>query len=38
VLLVPQHIPSATAAEEIILIWSVTEAAEWTDRLAVLPL
>jgi hypothetical protein len=38
VLLVPQHLPVSAAAEEIILIWSITEASEWTDRLVFLPL
>ena len=37
VLLVPQHLPASAVAEELILVWSVTEASEWTDRLVVLP-
>jgi len=38
VLLVPQHLSIPIAVEEILLIWSVTEAREWTDRLVCLPL
>jgi hypothetical protein len=38
VLLVPQHLPVSAVAEELILIWSVTEASEWADRLVCLPL
>jgi predicted nuclease of predicted toxin-antitoxin system len=38
VLLVPQSLSTAAAAEEILLIWSVTSAEEWRDRLVFLPL
>lgn len=38
VLLVPQSLAPAAAAEEILLIWSVTRADEWTNRLVCLPL
>jgi len=38
VILVPQHLPVATAVEEIILLWSVTEPSEWVNRIAWLPL
>lgn len=38
VLLVPQHLPISTAAEQLILIWSVTDAPEWTNRIVHLPL
>jgi uncharacterized protein DUF5615 len=37
-ILVPQHLPVAAVADAILLIWSVTEAAEWIDRLLWLPL
>ena len=38
VLLVPQHLPVSAVAEELILVWSVTEASDWVDRLVFLPL
>ncbi|MEM8962724.1 MAG: DUF5615 family PIN-like protein [Acidobacteriota bacterium] len=38
VLVVPQKVPIALAAEELVLIWSVTEAEEWIDRICGLPL
>lgn len=38
VILVGQHMPLAAAAEELILIWEATEAAEWVDRICPLPL
>jgi hypothetical protein len=38
VLLVPQSLPTAAAAEEILLIWSVTSLEEWAIRLVYLPL
>ena len=38
VLIVPQHLPTAEAVEELLLIWSATEASEWTNRICRLPL
>lgn len=38
VILVPQHLPVSAAAEELILLWSATEAPEWTNRILWLPL
>ena len=33
VFIVPQSLPIATAADELILIWAASEAEEWTDRI-----
>jgi hypothetical protein len=38
VILLREAIPIATAIEELVLIWSVSEAEEWTGRLAWIPL
>ena len=38
VLIVPQKLPVSQAVEELILIWAASEAAEWLDRIYVLPL
>lgn len=38
VLIAPQHLPVARVIEELLLIWGATEAEEWKDRLAWLPL
>ncbi len=37
-IIVPQHIPPATAAEDLELIWDATEAEEWTNRMVYLPI
>lgn len=37
-IVVPQHLPVSVAAEELVLVWLATEAAEWTDRICWLPL
>ena len=37
-IIVPQHVPPAVAAEELTLIWQATDAEEWTDRIFYLPL
>ncbi len=37
-LLIPQKIPVAIAAEELVLIWAVSEPGEWVDRICALPL
>lgn len=38
VFLVPQTLSNAAAAEELVLIWSATDAEEWYDRIVYLPL
>ena len=38
VLLVPQYLPISRAVEELVLVWSVTEASEWINRIVWLPL
>ena len=37
-IVVPQSMPIGAASEELVLIWSVTDAEEWINRVAVLPL
>lgn len=37
-LIVPQHLPYAIVVEELLLIWAVSEAEEWINRIAYLPL
>ena len=37
-LIVPQSLSISAAAEELIFIWSVTEAEEWVNRIAFLPI
>lgn len=37
-LIAPQHIQPVTVVEELLLIWSVSEADEWHNRIAYLPL
>ena len=36
-IVVPQHLPLGEVADDLILIWMATEAEEWTDRIAFLP-
>jgi predicted nuclease of predicted toxin-antitoxin system len=38
VLLVPQHLPVSNVVEDLLLIWTATEAEEWTNRIGFLPL
>jgi len=38
VLIVPQKLPVTQIVEDLVLIWAATEAAEWTNRICVLPL
>ena len=38
VLIVPQHLPIAEAVDELLLIWSATDASEWANRICRLPL
>jgi predicted nuclease of predicted toxin-antitoxin system len=37
-IVIPQSLSVVTAAEDLILIWSATEAEEWINRMGVLPL
>lgn len=37
-LVIPQHLSIATAEEDLRLIWSVTDAEEWINRVSFLPL
>ncbi len=37
-LVIPQHLSVAAAAEDLRLIWSATEADEWINRICFLPL
>ncbi len=37
-LIIPQHLPLAAAADDLLLIWSASEADEWINRIAYLPL
>jgi hypothetical protein len=38
VLIIPQSLPITQVVEELILIWSATEAEEWINRIFSLPL
>ena len=38
VLIVPQHLPVAAVVEDLLLIWFLTEAEEWVNRIRYLPL
>jgi hypothetical protein len=38
VLIVPQGVPTGAAIESILLLWIASEANEWRDRVAWLPL
>ena len=38
VLIVPQKLPAANAAEDLILIWASSKAEEWINRIHSLPL
>lgn len=37
-LIIPQSLPIAAAVEDLLLIWSATEAEEWKNRIVILPL
>jgi hypothetical protein len=37
-LVVPQHLPPVTVADELLLIWHATESEEWTNRISYLPI
>jgi hypothetical protein len=36
--LFPQHLPLREAADDLMLIWTATDADEWIDRIAFLPI
>lgn len=38
VIIVPQKLPISVAVEELLVIWSLTEAEEWMNRICGLPL
>jgi hypothetical protein len=38
VILMPQHLPIGLCSEQLVLIWSATEAEEWVNRICYLPL
>jgi hypothetical protein len=38
VLIIPQRLPIATAVEDILLIWSIMDAEEWSNTIRFLPL
>jgi predicted nuclease of predicted toxin-antitoxin system len=38
VLIVPQHVPIREVADDLILLWTATEPAEWVDRIVFLPI
>lgn len=38
VLVIPQMLPIAAAVEELVMIWALTEASEWANRICALPL
>ena len=38
VLVVPQHVPASVVVENLLLIWGITEAEEWINRICYLPL
>lgn len=37
-IIVPQYLPLREVADDLILIWTATDAEEWTDRVAFLPI
>ncbi len=36
--IVSQKVPVAVAAEELVLIWALSEPSEWADRICAIPL
>jgi hypothetical protein len=38
VLIIPQHVSTNAAVEDLLLIWAATEAEEWINRICYLPL
>ena len=37
-IVVPQHVPPGEVVDDLILIWTATQAEEWTNRIAFLPI
>ena len=37
-IVVPQHLPIGEVVDDLMLIWTATNAEEWTDRIAFLPI
>jgi predicted nuclease of predicted toxin-antitoxin system len=37
-LVVPQHLPPTTVADELLLVWYATDSEEWTNRISYLPI
>lgn len=37
-IIIPQHVPPAAAAEDLMRIWQATDAGEWTNRIFYLPI
>lgn len=37
-IVVPQHLPLGEVVDDLILIWTATQADEWTDRIVFLPI
>jgi hypothetical protein len=37
-IVVPQHLPFRQVADDLILVWTVTQPEDWTDRIAFLPI
>ena len=38
VIVVPQHLPASTVADDILVIWGATRAEEWINRIFYLPI
>jgi predicted nuclease of predicted toxin-antitoxin system len=38
VLILPQHLPVAIAIEELLLVWSASDAEDWINRISAVPL
>jgi hypothetical protein len=38
VIVIPQQLPVRAAVEDLLLIWTASEAEEWRNRIQVLPL
>jgi len=38
VIVVPQHLPVSTVADELLLIWTASSSEEWVNRICYLPL
>jgi hypothetical protein len=38
VIVVPQHLPTSTVAEDLLLIWEASDAEEWVNGICYLPI